>query len=207
VIPLLGGTVTGASRHFGHFIALGVNAFVFLCSFGFVLHQSKRRASQPTHWLRYGPSYLVALASLLILADQARHVAQDLKLVHMSMYISDCPIRSYEVPDRACNVSSDCGPHDCGGGFYSQNPGEDCFTCFENSGRCSEEAETFRCLTLIGWTFTVVMTYTGFAIFFFAMFWNANLVSKLAKIKRKWSDLRKQQKQNARKESEAASEA
>jgi len=204
VIPLLGGTVTSASRHFGHALSLGVNAVVFLGSFVFVFYQSKQREGQPTHWLRYGPTYLVVLASILILADQVRHVAQDLGLVHLAMYYSDCTFRNFENPDRVCNVSSDCGPYDCGGGFFAQHEGEDCFTCFGDSGRCSEEAETFACLTAIGWIVTVGMTYAGFALFFFAMFWNANLATKLAKIRRKWKDLRAQQKQKQESKAECS---
>lgn len=188
--------MTSASRHLGHILALGVNAAVFLFSFCFVLHQSKRRANQPSHWLRYGPTYLTGIAALLILADQTRHVLQDFKIWHggpwpgSSQYISDCPVRKLEFPERTCKANSDCGSFDCGGGYFSQNEGEDCFTCFGDTGKCSEEAETFACLTPVGWVFTVVMTYSGFCIFFFAMFWNANLLGKLAQIKRKWNAMR-----------------
>jgi hypothetical protein len=53
-----------------------------------------------------------------------------------------------------------------------------------------ENAETFACLSLIGWIFTVGLTYSGFALFFFASFWNANLVGKLRDIADKWKSLR-----------------
>jgi len=38
------------------------------------------------------------------------------------------------------------------------------------------------------------MTYSGFLLFFFASFWNANLVGKLAAISAKWRALRQQEK-------------
>jgi hypothetical protein len=37
------------------------------------------------------------------------------------------------------------------------------------------------------------MTYTGFLVFFFASFWNANLVGKLAAIRTRWRALREKE--------------
>lgn len=73
-----------------------------------------------------------------------------------------------------------------------------CFTCFPapdspsiSEGRfCSDNAETYACLSPVGWAFTVVMTYLGFAFFFLATFWNANLLGKLAAIRDQWRLLR-----------------
>jgi hypothetical protein len=76
-----------------------------------------------------------------------------------------------------------------------------CFTCFPtDSGSvlanateewyCSDNAETYACLTSVGWVFTIVMTYLGFGCFFFATFWNANLLGKLEAIRDQWHALR-----------------
>jgi len=128
----------------------------------------------------------VAVASVLILADPLRHVLQDLHVWKANMYVHGCPDRALQLPERACSVPQDCGMHDCGEGYYSVNPGEDCFTCWAD-GMCSEGAETFRCLSGIGWFVTVICTYVGFAIFFVGVLWNSKLIPKIV---RKWKLLR-----------------
>lgn len=40
------------------------------------------------------------------------------------------------------------------------------------------------CLTLVGWLFSIVFTYTGFALMLWAVVWSANLHSTL---KRAWT--------------------
>ena len=72
MIPLLGGSVTSASRYLGHYLAFGTNLVVFGFSIVFVYGQAKRRARQPTHWLKYGPTYLTILATLLVMSDNTR---------------------------------------------------------------------------------------------------------------------------------------
>jgi hypothetical protein len=202
VIPLLGGTVTSASRHVSHYLNLGIDLIMLTLVTGYIGYEActKRRmrvlqqSSLPQHeqhWIIYGPTYLVALASLLILADPIRHVLQDLHYWKASMYMHGCPVRALQIPERTCSISSECGTHDCGGGYFSVHPGEDCFTCWQDSGRCSEGAETFRCLSAIGWLVTVVCTYVGFALFFVAVMWNSNLLPKMAQ---KWKVLRAMRK-------------
>jgi len=50
--------------------------------------------------------------------------------------------------------------------------------------------EVFRCLTKVGWIFTVVFTYAGFALLMFGTFWNSNIISKLKLFRAKWRQLR-----------------
>ncbi|CAJ1932434.1 unnamed protein product [Cylindrotheca closterium] len=125
------------------------------------------------------------MGSCLILADPIRHVLQDNEMWHAPMYISNCPVRALQQPIRACSQSSDCGAHDYGGGFFADEAGTDCFTCWDN-GMCSEGAETFRCLSTIGWVVTIFCSYIGFALFFTGVLWNYDLVTK---IRRKWKAL------------------
>lgn len=47
--------------------------------------------------------------------------------------------------------------------------------------------ETFACLSIIGWFFTVFCTYVGFALFFGGVIWNSNIVDRIVK---QWKDLR-----------------
>lgn len=199
MIPLLGGSVTSASRLLGHWISFGVNLVVFAFSVVFVYRQSSRRARQPTHWLRFGPTYLTILAALLVMADNTRHVLQDTKVwpsgpwPGSSQYLSDCSTRNWKTPRTTCLNSTQCGTVDCGDGMLSAGAGAPCYECYSD-GLCSAGAsESIACLSAVGWIFTVGMTYTGFMVFFFASFWNANLVGKIAVIRTQWRVLREKE--------------
>lgn len=67
---------------------------------GYVAYTSKRRWG--THWQKYGPTYLTVVASLLVCADQVRHVLQDQDIwpagdwPGSSQYRSDCPDESFQ---------------------------------------------------------------------------------------------------------------
>jgi hypothetical protein len=189
VIPLLGGTVTSASRHMSHFLNLSIDLLMLGGVTALIWYEActKRRSSLSAPiQIVYGPAWLVSVASILILADPLRHVLQDLHLITASMYIHNCSVRALQIPARSCSVAEECGSHYCGGAYYSVNPGEDCFTCL-NDGMCSEGAETFTCLSAIGWFVTVVCTYVGFALFFVGVMWNSNLIYKISKT---WKSLR-----------------
>lgn len=180
--------MTSASRHFSHMLNLIVDVLLLGSVCGYFWYQAftKRRGS---HRTIYGPAYLVSFGSCLILADPVRHVLQDLHVWHAPMYIHACPIRALQSPERTCSQSSDCGLHSCGGGYYSDKPGTDCFTCWDD-GMCSEGAETFRCLSSIGWIVTIICNYVGFMLFFASVLWNSNLRSKIS---RKWKALTSEQ--------------
>ena len=154
-----------------------------------MLPQNKQQITHTHyHFNIYGPAYLVSLGSILILADPIRHVLQDLDYIigGASMYIHNCPVRALQLPSRSCSIPNDCGSYHCGGVYYSVHPGEDCFTCW-NDGMCSEGAETFRCLSIVGWLVTVVCTYVGFALFFAGVLWNSKIIPKIVQ---KWKILR-----------------
>lgn len=193
--------MTSASRHLGHYISLAVNFTVFASASFFLHRQSDRRKELGGHWLRYGPTYLAVLGALLVLADEVRHVSQDLgwwkpgPWPGSSQYVSNCTIRQLITPVRPCMVDSDCGTYDCGDGYYSDGPGLLCGTCYSagENWTCSTNAETYACLSPVGWAFTVCATYLGFVLFFVATFWNADLIGKLVAIREKWQALRSQQ--------------
>lgn len=130
------------------------------------------------------------------MADQLRHVLQDLKIWKpgpfpgSSQYMDQCDIKTVSSPFSNCTVNADCGTYDCGNGHFAVIAGGTCRSCDTVQAVCVENAETFACLSLIGWIFTVGLTYSGFALFFFASFWNANLMGKLRDIGEKWRALR-----------------
>jgi len=113
---------------------------------------SSRRRKKRTHCYQFGPTYLVAFASLLIMADLTRHVLEDTKV----------------------------WPSKMGNGWGSAQ--------YIHSDSCT--SEVFRCLTKVGWLFTVVFTYAGFALLIFGTFWNSNIVAKLKLFRAKWRQLR-----------------
>lgn len=196
MIPLLGGSVTSASRFLGHWIAFGVNLVVFAFSIAFVYRQSARRSHYGGHWMKFGPTYLTVVAALFVMADNTRHVLQDTKIwpsgpfPGSSQYSADCPVRNWKLPVTNCTVARNCGNFTCDGGF-AEGPGKPCYECYAGDNLCSAgQSETMACLSAIGWIFTVAMTYSGFLLFFFASFWNANLIGKLAAIRAKWKALR-----------------
>jgi len=55
------------------------------------------------------------------------------------------------------------------------------------------EDEDMACLSVVGWLFTIVFTYTGFIMLFVATMWNAKICEKLREIRRKWAELRAEQ--------------
>jgi len=54
------------------------------------------------------------------------------------------------------------------------------------------EHENIECLSVVGWFFTIVMTYTGFSLLFVATMWNAKICEKLKGFRQKWRELRAQ---------------
>ena len=181
--------MTSASRHPSHYVNWLVD-FILLTAVTIYLWREAILKRSNHSWV-YGPTYLVGMGAILILADPTRHVLQDWHLWHAPMYISNCPVRALQIPQRTCIQNSDCGSHDCGGGFFSVHPGEDCFTCWEDSGMCSEGAETFGCLSTWGWLFTIVCTYLGFLLFFVGVLWNSSSVFE--RIARQWKQILSEQ--------------
>jgi len=50
--------------------------------------------------------------------------------------------------------------------------------------------EEMACLSVIGWLFTVVATYSGFAFLVVGTLWNANICDKLKEMRAEWRRLR-----------------
>jgi len=67
-------------------------------------------------------------------------------------------------------------------------PGGDWPGSSEYRSDCHDE--TFRCLSPVGWVFTVVLTYLGFACLVVGTMWNANICDKIQDFRDKWAELR-----------------
>jgi hypothetical protein len=52
------------------------------------------------------------------------------------------------------------------------------------------DSESIRCLSVVGWIFTIGCTYIGFTLLVIGTLWNANIISKCRKIKTEWHRIR-----------------
>jgi len=59
-----------------------------------------------------------------------------------------------------------------------------------NEYRSNCSSENVSCLSVVGIFFTIVMTYSGFALLVFGSLWNANICDKLREIREKWKEIR-----------------
>jgi len=48
------------------------------------------------------------------------------------------------------------------------------------------EKETMECLSVVGWFFTIIFTWSGFVLLIVGTFWNAHLIEQLKKIRDEW---------------------
>jgi hypothetical protein len=62
----------------GHWISFGITLAMMLGISIFIAYGARRRSG--THFNKWGPTYLIVLASVLVMADLVRHVLQDTKL-------------------------------------------------------------------------------------------------------------------------------
>ena len=149
---------------------LAITLYTFYCT---------RRRSGP-HCNKFGPTYIVAMAAMLIMADLVRHVLQDANI---------WPVSSINLTGaaRTCACTA---PHCAHCLFYLlvcllwlQEPGS-------RQYRAGCHDETFRCLSSVGVVFTILCTYTGFGLLMAGSMWNADLLGKLSAMREKWRELR-----------------
>jgi hypothetical protein len=71
-----------------------------------------------------------------------------------------------------------------------------CYLRADEAEECScsscQPYENMLHLSPIGWLFTFFFTYAGFALLAVAVLWNANVVSKLKHVRKRWNELRAQ---------------
>lgn len=75
VLLCVGGTVTASARSLGHTISFCVTLAMMLAITAYMIYCSRRRHGP--HCFKYGPTYIMLMASVLIMADLVRHVLQD----------------------------------------------------------------------------------------------------------------------------------
>eukprot|EP01025_Chloroclados_australasicus_P063257 TRINITY_DN8358_c1_g1_i1.p2 TRINITY_DN8358_c1_g1~~TRINITY_DN8358_c1_g1_i1.p2 ORF type:complete len:260 (-),score=6.55 TRINITY_DN8358_c1_g1_i1:371-1063(-) len=125
-------TASAASKQFAHALTLVINLVILTNLIQYVAWTCASRKG--SHWVRYGPTYLVSLSLPLICADSTRHVLVD-------------------------------------NGYFQEALGE---------YRAGCHYEYVRCLSAIGWLFTIFFTYAGFACLLIGILWAANMHKKMA---------------------------
>ncbi|KAK8805497.1 hypothetical protein WA158_002153 [Blastocystis sp. Blastoise] len=70
---------------------------------------------------------------------------------------------------------------------------------------CHEE--TFYCLSVVGWLFTVVFTYSGFIFLIIGTLWNADMKDKCKKISNQWKEMKEQIKSRRNDKSKSSNTA
>mmetsp|Transcript_30509 Transcript_30509/g.67644 ORF Transcript_30509/g.67644 Transcript_30509/m.67644 type:complete len:152 (+) Transcript_30509:433-888(+) len=144
----MGITASAGAKAFSHTFSLTLTFAILTNLVQYTVHKAAEKCSSTlTHWQRYGPSYLLAIATPLVCADLTRHCLQDSGI--------------WPAPGSSMYIDSD--------------------DCDDVSG-----LKGLRCLTLVGWLFSIIFTYSGFALMVIAVLWSANLP---AKISRAWSEI------------------
>ena len=148
----LGAAASEAAKALSHSLTFAINLAVLT---NLTQHTFSRTG-------RVGPTLLVAASVPLICADLFRHVLQD------SGVWSSSDSHMYLPPDAA----SSCDPGAAGdalcraphsaGGFGHAAP----WSCNANLHLCVCPEASIRCLSRIGWIFTILCTYTGFLCLF-----------------------------------------
>lgn len=169
VLGLITGSVSAASRVASHWISFGITLGMMVLIVLYMLYSLKKRSPKMGKIQRYGPLVCVLIAVPLIMADLVRHVLQD------------------------TNIWPECERAD------GQTWGSNCFWsssqyhCTLAPPHCiPDKDENLLHLSFIGVLFTIIFTYTGFVFLMIGSFWNANIISKLRLIRKKWKELRQQ---------------
>ncbi|GLC35409.1 hypothetical protein PLESTB_000567700 [Pleodorina starrii] len=140
----MGITATAGAKAFSHTFSLALTLAILTNLAQYTAWKALGRSG--THWQRFGPAWLLVIATPLMCADLMRHCLQD------SDIWTGPSSRMYR---------DHCGPVSGLHGFW--------------------------CLSITGWLFSIVFTYSGFVLLVTAVLWSSNLIAKL---RLAWTGLR-----------------
>lgn len=204
---LLGAGVSAASRTLGHWISLGTTGAMMLLVWAFIFSKAKLRRQNVAAgwWHAYGPSTIVGVAAILIMAEPTRHILQDTGVWEECGANSVFP-RVNQTWNDGCTWSSsqykcekvcyveiydgDCGPN---GNYCSSKVdwGGNDVTTEDKECHCIDDSrESWSNLSTVGIIFTLTFTYLGFFLLTFGVMWNAEIIKKLEKVKSQYRALR-----------------
>jgi hypothetical protein len=166
-----------SAKALAHTLTFGINSAMLTNLTQYAAHKCEaQRDPALGHFWRYGPAYLVGLSVPLVMADLMRHVLQDSNVwkpgssawsssMYKADYSSTCdPLATPDV----CKIPIAQGGYGHSGSWH----------CDTVDLRC-ECGDHMHCLTPIGITFTIFLTYIGFGCLLVGILWGVNLPSKL----------------------------
>jgi len=180
----------------GHWISWGITLAMMIAINAFMYHNmTKYRRGMDTRQ-RIGPFLCTLIAAPLIMADLTRHILSDTNVWPWcgdnemfprinQTWTDDCTWSSTQYKcDMVCCVTEEDWGHSVG---IEAFPADDQQACECND--CVHH-ETMSHLSMIGWLFTIIFTYTGFIFLASGVMWNANILKKLKVIRQTWRELR-----------------
>jgi hypothetical protein len=111
---------------------------------------------------RVGPAALVMLSVPLVCADPLRHVLQDTGMWSSAASHMYLPPDSASTCEPGAGGDALCRAPRAAGGYGHHAP----WVCDADRQRCVCPEASIRCLSRVGWVFTIFCTYLGFACLF-----------------------------------------
>lgn len=184
---------------------------------GFIFSKAKlrRQNKEAGWWHAYGPTVIVGVAALFIMAEPTRHILQDVgaweecgnnaAFPRVNQTWNDgctwsssqykCENLCYvQVWDESCGVDGEgCGgPVDLSK-YYDPEEIEALLAETDPDDQChciDDDRESWSNLSTVGVIFTLTFTYLGFFLLTFGVMWNAQIIQKLQKVKSEYRALR-----------------
>jgi len=168
---------TPATRSFTHAITFGVDLAVFtnIVQYAYAKTLKTRKDKQP-FCRKWGPFNCLLAATILTMADLARHLVNDAWGTACTSTDSGDTLAICKAGQtESCNGVPLPSKYDkyC----YSRNVANEFLPGYEG----------FPHLTVYGWVFTIFCTYSGFILLFIGIFW---LINFPAKMRAQWRTLR-----------------
>lgn len=175
VLGLIGMASSAGLNALAHSVTFGINLAVFTNLAQYMYTDTKRRrANIPFHFRKWGPFYCIVAATIGVMADLSRHLINDANnwfLVNpiteekTKFDFSEC---MYSVP--VVSGSSQCVARGTGPFIVQeQNALGLSLSMYNDDGS----------LSIYGWLFTIVGTWSGFAFLFVGVFWYGDIGEKL----------------------------
>lgn len=166
-----------SSRQFSHDITFGLNIGLFT-GMGFFLKKKCDGKRSATHLGKYGPVYTLVVGSMCVLVDLVRHLLNDAWGQHCDSVddlAATLPAKVMDTLTEALKEVSAAGMPKFG---YNQ-------VCYPT--KFASMYDKNEHLTPLGFTTSIVFTYTGFVLIFIAVFWGIDFWRKL---RSRWAAIR-----------------
>ena len=171
----MGMASTAGLNSLAHSLTFGINLAVFTNLAQYMYTDTKlRRFNEPTHLRKWGPFYCILGATIGVMADLIRHLINDANnwfLVARNGYklkfdFENC---DYVIP-QVTGLRDQCKAAGIGPlTVTEENALGISLSMYNDDGS----------LSVYGWLFTIVGTWTGIALLFIGVFWYANIGAKL----------------------------